>query len=107
MYNVGGNAERANLDVVHAICGILDELRHRDDGQPYADQITHVADRPGHDRRYAIDAGKLNGELGWSPAHNFDDGLRETIQWYLENKDWVANVQDGSYQQERLGLTAT
>ena len=105
VYNVGGNAERANLDVVHAICSILDELRPRDDGQPYSKQVEHVTDRPGHDRRYAIDASKLKNELGWTPSYNFRDGLRETIDWYLENQDWVGNIQDGSYRQERLGLT--
>ena len=96
-YNVGGWNEKANLDVVHTICHLLDELRPRADGQPYASQITYVQDRPGHDRRYAIDARKLERELGWKPAETFDSGIRKTVQWYLDNQDWVTGVTSGSY----------
>ena len=96
-YNVGGWNEKANLDVVHTICTLLDELRPRADGQSYASQITFVQDRPGHDRRYAIDARKLERELGWKPAETFDSGIRKTVQWYLDNQDWVAGVTSGSY----------
>jgi dTDP-glucose 4,6-dehydratase len=96
-YNVGGWNEKANLDVVRSICALLDELRPRADGQPYASQITYVQDRPGHDRRYAIDARKLERELGWKPAETFDSGIRQTVQWYLDNQDWVAGVTSGSY----------
>jgi len=83
--------------VVRSICALLDELRPRADGQPYASQITYVQDRPGHDRRYAIDARKLERELGWKPAETFDSGIRQTVQWYLDNQDWVAGVTSGSY----------
>ncbi|OZI20941.1 dTDP-glucose 4,6-dehydratase [Bordetella genomosp. 9] len=98
-YNVGGWNEKANLDVVKTICGILDELRPRADGRSYAEQITFVRDRPGHDRRYAIDAGKIERELGWKPAETFETGIRKTVAWYLENTGWTANVQSGAYQQ--------
>jgi dTDP-glucose 4,6-dehydratase len=96
-YNVGGWNEKANLDVVHAICAILDELRPRGDGKPYSEQITFVTDRPGHDRRYAIDASKLERELGWKPAETFETGIRKTVSWYLENSGWVATVTSGEY----------
>lgn len=96
-YNVGGWNEKANLDVVHAICSILDELRPRGDGKPYSEQITFVTDRPGHDRRYAIDASKLERELGWKPAETFETGIRKTVSWYLENSGWVATVTSGEY----------
>jgi dTDP-glucose 4,6-dehydratase len=96
-YNIGGWNEKANLDVVKTICTILDELRPRSDGRPYAEQITFVTDRPGHDRRYAIDASKLEKELGWRPAETFDTGIRKTVQWYLDNPDWVDGVVTGSY----------
>ncbi|MDC7716256.1 dTDP-glucose 4,6-dehydratase [Vogesella sp. DC21W] len=96
-YNVGGWNEKTNLGVVRSICGLLDELRPRTDGQPYASQITYVQDRPGHDRRYAIDARKLERELGWLPAETFDSGIRKTVQWYLDNQHWVAGVTSGSY----------
>jgi dTDP-glucose 4,6-dehydratase len=96
-YNVGGWNEKANLDVVHTLCTMLDELKPRADGQSYAMQITFVKDRPGHDRRYAIDAGKLERELGWKPAETFETGIRKTVQWYLDNQDWVRNVTSGSY----------
>ncbi len=96
-YNVGGWNEKANLDVVHSICSILDELRPRGDGKPYSEQITFVTDRPGHDRRYAIDASKLERELGWKPAETFETGIRKTVSWYLENSGWVETVTSGEY----------
>ena len=96
-YNVGGWNEKPNLDVVHTLCSILDELRPRADGKPYKEQITYVTDRPGHDRRYAIDARKIERELGWRPAETFATGIRKTVQWYLDNADWVADVQSGGY----------
>ena len=98
-YNVGGWNEKPNLDVVRTICAILDELKPRADGKPYADQIAFVKDRPGHDRRYAIDARKLERELGWKPAETFESGIRKTVAWYLENTAWTANVQSGAYTQ--------
>lgn len=97
-YNVGGWNEKANLDVVRTLCAILDELHPRADGQSYATQIAFVKDRPGHDRRYAIDAGKLERELGWKPVETFETGIRKTVQWYLEHQDWVQNVTSGAYQ---------
>ncbi len=105
-YNVGGDAEMQNIDVVHAICALLDARLPRADGRPRASQITYVADRPGHDRRYAIDASKLKGELGWRPAHSFERGIAETVDWYLQNQDWVQSVLDGSYRLERIGAAA-
>lgn len=96
-YNVGGWNEKANLEVVHTICAILDELQPRADGEPYTKQITFVKDRPGHDRRYAIDARKLERELGWKPAETFESGIRKTVQWYLDNTEWVDNVMSGNY----------
>jgi dTDP-glucose 4,6-dehydratase len=98
-YNVGGWNEKPNLDVVHALCSILDELRPRADGKPYKEQITYVTDRPGHDRRYAIDATKIERELGWKPAETFESGIRKTVQWYLDNQAWVANVTSGAYRE--------
>ncbi len=98
-YNVGGWNEKTNIDVVRTICGILDELKPRADGQPYAEQITFVKDRPGHDRRYAIDARKLEHELGWRPAETFDTGIRKTVQWYLDHPEWIANVTSGAYRE--------
>lgn len=98
VYNVGGWNEKANLDVVHTLCNMLDELQPRADGKPYAEQITYVTDRPGHDRRYAIDAAKLQRELGWKPAETFETGIRKTVQWYLDHQDWVNNVLSGDYQ---------
>lgn len=95
-YNVGGHSERTNLEVVRAVCDILDELVPSKDG-PYADLITFVADRPGHDFRYAIDSAKIEAELGWKPAHNFTSGLRGTVLWYLQNGEWVENVRSGAY----------
>jgi len=99
IYNVGGWNEKANLDIVHTVCALLDELRPRADAKPYKDQITYVTDRPGHDRRYAIDARKLERELGWKPAETFESGIRKTVQWYLNNPDWVAHVQSGAYRE--------
>jgi len=96
-YNVGGWNEKPNLDVVHILCSILDELSPRSDGKSYRDQITYVTDRPGHDRRYAIDASKINRELGWKPAETFETGIRKTVQWYLDNQEWVQNVTSGAY----------
>jgi len=99
VYNVGGWNEKANLEIVNTVCALLDELRPRSDKKPYNQQITYVADRPGHDRRYAIDARKLERELGWKPAETFDTGIRKTVQWYLDNQGWVNNVLSGSYKQ--------
>lgn len=98
-YNIGGWNEKANIDVVKQICLILDELQPRSDGKSYAEQITFVKDRPGHDRRYAIDASKIERELGWSPAETFETGIRKTVQWYLDNRKWVDGVVSGSYRQ--------
>ena len=98
-YNVGGWNEKPNLEIVRTVCALLDELRPRADGQPYASQISYVKDRPGHDRRYAIDARKIEQELGWKPAETFESGIRKTVQWYLDHPAWVANVQSGSYRQ--------
>jgi dTDP-glucose 4,6-dehydratase len=103
VYNVGGWNEKANLDVVNTLCTILDELSPRADGAPYASQITFVTDRAGHDRRYAIDARKLETELGWKPAETFESGIRKTVQWYLDNQPWVSNVTSGAYR-DWLGL---
>jgi dTDP-glucose 4,6-dehydratase len=105
-YNVGGDAERENIIVVETLCRLLDERRPRADGQPRFSQVTYVADRPGHDRRYAIDASKLQGELGWRPEHSFEQGMAETVDWYLANQDWVERVLDGSYRLERIGGVA-
>lgn len=101
-YNIGGHNEQKNLDVVHAICDLLDELQPRAAGS-YREQVTFVTDRPGHDLRYAIDASKIERELGWTPEETFSSGLRKTVLWYLDNLDWCRRVQDGSYQRERLG----
>ena len=98
-YNVGGHNEVRNLDVVHTLCSLLDELRPRGDGGSYAAQIAFVADRPGHDRRYAIDAGKIGRELGWNPEETFASGLRRTVQWYLEHAGWVDHVTSGAYRE--------
>jgi len=99
VYNIGGWNEKANLEIVHTVCSLLDELRPRAGGKPYREQISFVTDRPGHDRRYAIDARKIERELGWKPAETFETGIRKTVQWYLDNQDWVSNVQSGSYRQ--------
>ncbi len=97
-YNIGGRAERNNLFIVNKICEILDEIKPRSDCKSYKEQITFVKDRLGHDLRYAINCSKIEKELGWKPKHNFEDGLKETIQWYLNNEDWVKNIQSGEYQ---------
>lgn len=105
-YNVGGDAERQNIEVVNVICALLDERRPRDDGKPRNSQIAYVKDRPGHDRRYAIDASKLQNELGWKPAHTFEQGIADTVDWYLDHQPWVQRVLDGSYRLERIGQEA-
>ena len=97
-YNVGGWNEKPNLEIVHAVCALLDELKAHPDG-PYARLVTHVTDRPGHDRRYAIDASKIERELGWRPAETFESGLRKTVRWYLDNAAWVERVQNGAYRE--------
>lgn len=96
-YNIGGWNEKPNIEIVHTVCALLDELRPREDQKSYTEQITFVTDRLGHDRRYAIDARKIERELGWKPAETFDTGIRKTVQWYLDNQEWVANVQSGAY----------
>lgn len=104
VYNVGGNSERKNIDVVTILCELLDELQPDSVHAPHTNLITYVTDRPGHDRRYAIDASKIRDELGWEPEESFESGLRRTVRWYLDNRHWVERVQDGSYRGERLGL---
>ena len=104
-YNVGGHNERTNLQVVQTICALLDELLPQSAHRPHAQLITFVTDRPGHDQRYAIDAGKIERELGWRPQESFESGLRKTVEWYLNNREWWQRVLDGSYRGERLGLT--
>ncbi|MFM2254231.1 MAG: dTDP-glucose 4,6-dehydratase [Pseudomonadota bacterium] len=109
-YNVGGWNEKPNLDIVHTVCALLDELKPRADGKPYQEQITFVTDRPGHDRRYAIDARKIEQQLGWKPAETFETGIRKTVQWYLDNPQWVENVLSGSYRDwvsKQYGATGT
>ena len=101
-YNIGGHNEKQNLDVVQTICDLLDEIVPKENS--YREQITYVSDRPGHDRRYAIDADKISRELGWKPEETFESGIRKTVKWYLNNSEWCRRVQDGSYQRERLGL---
>lgn len=96
-YNVGGCNEKPNIEIVNTVCALLDELRPKADGGSYKSQITYVTDRPGHDRRYAIDARKIERELGWRPAETFETGIRKTVHWYLDNPSWVENVQNGSY----------
>jgi dTDP-glucose 4,6-dehydratase len=102
-YNIGGNNERTNLQVVGTICGILDELRPRVSGTSYRDLIVFVTDRPGHDRRYAIDASKIKRDLGWTPEHTFETGVRDTVRWYLDNDWWWRPIREGKYAGERLG----
>lgn len=109
-YNVGGWNEKPNLDIVHTVCALLDELKPRADGKPYQEQITFVTDRPGHDRRYAIDARKIEQQLGWKPAETFETGIRKTVQWYLDNPQWVDNVLSGGYRDwvsKQYGATGT
>ena len=105
-YNIGGHNEKQNIEVVRAVCGLLDELRpsSHDGIIKYEQLITFVRDRPGHDVRYAIDASKIKRELGWVPQETFESGLRKTVEWYLANEDWWQSVLDGSYQGQRLGL---
>ena len=103
-YNIGGNNEIRNIDVVTTICDLLNEITPSENGSSYADLITHVKDRPGHDFRYAIDAGKIQNNLGWSPKESFETGIRKTIHWYLDNQDWWRAIQDNTYRQERLGV---
>jgi len=102
-YNIGGHNEKTNLDVVHILCDILDDRKPRVDGKSYREQITFVKDRPGHDMRYAIDAAKINNELGWTPVETFETGISKTVDWYLHNQDWCRRITDGSYRQESLG----
>lgn len=106
-YNIGGHNEKTNLEVVHTLCDILDELRPDSPHCPHKNLITYVTDRPGHDKRYAIDASKIQRELGWTPEETFDTGLRKTVEWYLNNETWWQHVLDGSYQGQRLGLEGT
>ena len=103
-YNIGGNNEKPNIQIVHTVCAILDALRPRSDGRRYADQITHVADRPGHDKRYAIDASRIRAELGWRPVETFESGIRKTVIWYVENEDWWRPIIAEHQADERRGL---
>ena len=103
-YAIGGRSERTNIAIVETLCAILDRKRPRTDGKPYREQIAFVADRPGHDRRYAIDAGKIERELGWKPRETFEKGLEKTVEWYLANEEWTASILSGAYRLERLGL---
>ena len=103
-YNIGGKCEKPNIHIVDSICEILDKLRPRSDGNSYKTQKTFVKDRPGHDRRYAIDSLKIEKELGWYPKETFESGLEKTIQWYLENREWCNQISEKTYQRERLGL---
>ncbi|MBD0532785.1 dTDP-glucose 4,6-dehydratase [Acinetobacter baumannii] len=105
-YNIGGHNEKQNIEVVKTICKILDELKPQNNRQPYETLITFVKDRPGHDLRYAIDASKIAKDLGWKPEETFETGIRKTVEWYLNNLEWCRRVQDGSYQRERLGVSA-
>ncbi len=105
-YNVGGHGERANIELIRTLCGILDRGSPRADGASYATQITHVADRPGHDRRYAIDCSKIERELGWRPRESFDSGMAKTAAWYLDNRAWTADITSSKYARQRLGTAA-
>lgn len=98
-YNIGGNCEKENIEVVRTLCQLLDEKQPREDGRSYAEQITHVKDRPGHDRRYAVDTSKIEAEMGWQPQESFASGLRKTLDWYLANGDWLDNVRSGAYRE--------
>ncbi len=104
-YNIGGHNEKKNIEVVNAICELLDEIQPRADQNSYKEQIIFVKDRPGHDLRYAIDASKIKDELGWVPEESFETGLRKTVNWYLTHRDWCERVQNGNYQRERLGIS--
>jgi dTDP-glucose 4,6-dehydratase len=104
-YNIGGNSERTNLQVVDKICSTLDELQPKTGLNSYKDLKTFVPDRPGHDRRYAIDSSKFRKETGWKPEHTFEKALEKTVKWYIDNKEWCEGVQSGKYRRERLGLS--
>jgi dTDP-glucose 4,6-dehydratase len=104
-YNIGGHNEMANIRIIQTLCGLLDELQPRSDGKHYLEQVTYVTDRPGHDRRYAIDAGKIGRELGWLPQETFATGIRKTVEWYLQNGTWCERITSGKYRQERLGTS--
>ena len=106
-YNIGGHNEKKNIEVVNAICELLDEIQPRADQNSYKEQIIFVKDRPGHDLRYAVDASKIKDELGWVPQESFETGLRKTVTWYLTHRDWCERVQNGNYQRERLGISAS
>jgi len=103
-YNIGGNNEVANIDIVTSICNIMDNINPRKNKKSYKDLIKYVEDRPGHDFRYAIDASKINNELNWRPKETFISGIKKTVEWYLTNQDWWKNIQTANYEQERLGL---
>jgi dTDP-glucose 4,6-dehydratase len=103
-YNIGGNSEQKNIEIVNTICNILDDICPRRDNQSYREQITFVKDRPGHDKRYAIDASKIRDHLGWTPSVSFDQGIRKTVHWYLNQKDWIEMVTSGTYSLQRLGI---
>ena len=105
-YNIGANCERTNLEIVERVCDLVDEMRPARAVRPSRELIQHVVDRPGHDRRYAIDANKLRRETGWEPRHDFESALRLTVAWYLDNPRWVERVTSGNYQRQRLGLVA-
>ncbi len=107
VYTIGGNNEKTNLEMVHTLCGLLDEMRPDSPHVPHQSLIHYVSDRPGHDRRYAIDSGKIQNQLGWSPKETFETGLRKTVRWYLDNPTWVERVMSGAYRGERLGLGAS
>jgi dTDP-glucose 4,6-dehydratase len=102
-YNIGGLNEKPNIEIVQTICSLLDQKSPRSDGKRYATQITYVADRPGHDRRYAIDCAKIQKELGWSPAENFTTGISKTVDWYLTHRSWASDITTKKYARERLG----
>jgi dTDP-glucose 4,6-dehydratase len=103
-YNIGGLNEKPNIEIVNTICALLDQKSPRADGKTYASQITYVADRPGHDRRYAIDCTKLQSELGWAPKENFTTGIAKTVDWYLTHRSWAADITAKKYARERLGV---
>jgi dTDP-glucose 4,6-dehydratase len=103
-YNIGGLNEKPNIEIVQTICSLLDQKAPRADGISYAKQITYVADRPGHDRRYAIDCAKIQRELGWSPKENFTTGISKTVDWYLAHREWAADITSRRYARERLGV---
>ena len=106
-YNIGGSAERANIDVVEAICALMDEMAPDSPHRPHGNLVTYVTDRPGHDARYAMDTSKIERELNWHPEESFESGLRKTVLWYLENRTWWQHIRSGSYRGERLGILTT